>query len=79
MSVSKEALKAAVKSVWIRSLTEIQPDILAGLTAARNQERSPRGECAEGDKGSYCHLPRHWCTYVFYQDFAGVPLSGQSA
>lgn len=43
MSVSKEALKAAVKSVWIRSLTEIQPDILAGLTAARNQERSPRG------------------------------------
>jgi len=43
MSVSKEELKAAVKSVWIRSLTEIPPDILEGLTAAKEKERNPRG------------------------------------
>lgn len=41
--ISKETLKAAVKEVWIRSLTEVQPDVLEALTAARERETSPRG------------------------------------
>lgn len=44
MSVTKDALKAAVKEVWIRSLTEIPPDVLAKLTEARDRESNPRGK-----------------------------------
>ena len=36
--VDKDTMKRAVKEVWIRSLTEISPDILAGLEAARDRE-----------------------------------------
>lgn len=43
-NVSKDTLKAAVKAVWIRSLTEIQPDVLHALTAARDRETSLRGK-----------------------------------
>lgn len=42
-AVSKVLLKAAIKEVWIRSLTEIPPDILSGLRAARDRESNPRG------------------------------------
>lgn len=42
-AVNKEVLKSAVKAVWIRSLTDIPPDILNGLTAARDKESNPRG------------------------------------
>lgn len=41
--ISKETLKAAVKEVWIRSLTEVPPDVLEALVAARERESSPRG------------------------------------
>lgn len=43
-TVSKQQLKDAVKAVWIRSLTQMPPDILAGLEAARDRERNPRGK-----------------------------------
>lgn len=42
--ISKDVLKAAIKTVWIRSLTEIQPDILEALLAARERESNPRGQ-----------------------------------
>lgn len=42
--VDKDTMKRAVKEVWIRSLTEISPDILAGLEAARDRESSERGK-----------------------------------
>lgn len=41
-NIDKETLKAAIKSVWIRSLTEIQPDILEGLEHARDAETNKR-------------------------------------
>ena len=40
--IDKESLKHAIKAVWIRSLTEIQPDILEGLQNARDTERNER-------------------------------------
>lgn len=42
--IDKETLKAAVKAVWIRSLTQIQPDILEGLEKAREAERNERAK-----------------------------------
>jgi fumarate hydratase subunit alpha len=41
--ISKDTLKAAIKTVWVRSLTEIQPDILEALVTARERESNPRG------------------------------------
>ncbi len=41
--IQKETMKAAVKEVWIRSLTVLQPDVLEALTGALERERSPRG------------------------------------
>lgn len=37
-TIQKETLKKAIKEVWIRSLTEIQPDILEGLEHVRDIE-----------------------------------------
>ncbi len=42
--LSKEQLKSAIKAVWIRSLTEIQPDVLNALRHAREVETSPRAQ-----------------------------------
>lgn len=42
-TTSKETLKSAIKTVWIRALTEIQPDVLQALHDARERESSPRG------------------------------------
>ena len=42
--VNKETLKTAIKAVWIRSLTEIQPDILEGLKQAMELERNERAK-----------------------------------
>ncbi len=42
--LTKDDLKKAIKAVWIRSLTEIQPDILAGLEHAREVETNPRAK-----------------------------------
>jgi len=42
--ISQDTLKSAIKTVWIRSLTEIQPDILEALTSARDRETSARGK-----------------------------------
>lgn len=42
--VTKDMLKAAVKAVWIRSLTELQPDVLEALISARARERNLRGQ-----------------------------------
>lgn len=42
--ISKETLKAAVKEVWVRALTEIQPDVLEGLGRALASETNPRGK-----------------------------------
>lgn len=41
--ISKDTIKAAVKAVWIRSLTEVQPDVLEALERAREREGDPRG------------------------------------
>lgn len=43
-SISKETLKAAIKAIWIRSLTEIQPDILEGLQKAKETETNERAK-----------------------------------
>lgn len=42
--LTKQQLKSAIKAVWIRSLTEIQPDILNGLNQARTNERNERAK-----------------------------------
>lgn len=42
--IDKETLKNAIKAVWIRSLTEIQPDILEGLRNAMEAERNERAK-----------------------------------
>lgn len=42
--ISKDTLKEAIKKVWIRSLTEIQPDILEGLRNARDAETNERAK-----------------------------------
>ncbi len=44
MSISKEQLKKAIKQVWLRSLTEIPPDVLAALEEAEARESDPRGK-----------------------------------
>ena len=41
--ISKEVLKQAVREVWTRSMTEVPPDILEALRAARTREHSDRG------------------------------------
>lgn len=43
-NISKEVLKEAVKAVWVRSLTELPPDILEALATARERESDPRGK-----------------------------------
>lgn len=43
-TISREVLKSAVKTAWVRSLTEIQPDVLEALTQARERETNPRGK-----------------------------------
>lgn len=40
--VTKSILKDAVKTVWIRSLTDIPDDVLEGLRNARERETNPR-------------------------------------
>ena len=42
--ISKELLKQAVKTVWLRSLTEIPQDVLTALKEAEEKETSPRGK-----------------------------------
>lgn len=42
--INKETLKTAIKEVWIRSLSEIQPDILEALEKAHENETNPRGK-----------------------------------
>lgn len=41
--ISKDTLKSVIKAVWIRALTEVQPDVMKALSTARDRERSPRG------------------------------------
>ena len=43
-TVSPETIKSAVKTAWVRSLTEIQPDVLEALQQAAQRESSPRGK-----------------------------------
>lgn len=42
--INQETMKRAIKKVWIRSLTEIQPDILEGLEKAMDSERNERAK-----------------------------------
>lgn len=42
--LTKQQLKNAIKAVWVRSLTEIQPDILNGLKQSRAKERNERAK-----------------------------------
>ena len=42
--LSLEQLKAAIKEVWIRSLTELPPDIMQALEKARDAETNPRAK-----------------------------------
>ena len=44
LELSKEQLKKAIKEVWIRSVTEMQPDILSALRHARDTETSERAK-----------------------------------
>ena len=39
--ITKETMKRAIKDVWVRSLTEIQPDVLEALENALEKETSP--------------------------------------
>lgn len=43
-TISQEVLKSAIKTAWVRSLTEIQPDVLEALQEAAERESSPRGK-----------------------------------
>ena len=43
-SIQPEVLRSAIKEVWIRALTEVQPDVLNALVKARAEETSPRGQ-----------------------------------
>ena len=43
-SIQPEVLRSAIKEVWIRSLTEVQPDVLNALVKARAEETNPRGQ-----------------------------------
>lgn len=42
--ISKDSLKAAIKEVWIRSLTEIRPDVLEALESAKAAETNKQAE-----------------------------------
>lgn len=44
VSLSKEILKAAVKNVWVRSITEVPEDVLAALKEAEAHETTERGK-----------------------------------
>lgn len=43
-SISKELIKQAVKTVWLRSLMEIPQDVLSALREAEQKETNPRGK-----------------------------------
>ena len=43
-SIQPEVLRSAIKEVWIRALTEVQPDVLNALVKARAEETNPRGQ-----------------------------------
>ena len=42
--INKATLKSAIKEVWVRSLTEIQPDVIEALERAHANETNPRGK-----------------------------------
>lgn len=42
--ISKSTLKSAIKEVWVRSLTEIQPDVMEALKKAYENETNSRGK-----------------------------------
>lgn len=42
--IGKEQLKLAIKDAWIRSITDIQPDVLEALEQALERETNPRGK-----------------------------------
>ena len=44
MTLDKETLKAAVKEVWIRSLTQLQPDVKEDLVQACDKETNERAK-----------------------------------
>ena len=44
MTLDKETLKAAVKEVWIRSLTQLQPDVEEALVQACDKETNERAK-----------------------------------
>lgn len=44
MTLDKETLKTAVKEVWIRSLTQLQPDVEEALEQARDKETNERAK-----------------------------------
>lgn len=46
--ISKELMKRAIKDTWVRSITEIQPDVLAALEDSLQKESTERGKrCLE--------------------------------
>lgn len=47
-SIDKETLKAAIKKVWIRAQTEIQPDVLEALEKAKENETDERAKTSLG-------------------------------
>ena len=44
MTLDKETLKAAVKEVWIRSLTQLQPEVEEALVQACDKETNERAK-----------------------------------
>lgn len=69
--ITQDTLKAAIKTVWIRALTEIQSDVLDALTEARARETDPRGQQHLDALLENCRLAKRDCT-VLCQD-TGVP------
>ena len=87
-TISKDLMKSAVKEVWIRSLTEIQPDILEALNAAKEKETNERGRqyldiliqnalLATQNRTVICQGYRS--AYLFYQNITGRSLRRRSA
>ena len=42
--MDKQTLKSAIKEVWIRSLTQLQPDVEEALEQARDRETNERAK-----------------------------------
>ena len=82
MTLDKETLKAAVKEVWIRSLTQLQPDVEEALVQACDKETNERAKKYLGimldnariAKKPFCYLSGYRGSYFLYPYFFRIPI-----